>query len=195
MRYGTSMRIVLSVTMFAFVVSIGVFLGTGAQREQAAALGVPSQLPFHQRVPIVARDGSGDVSRADLDAAELRWARSGSANYRVTVSWGELGPRERHTLYVTDGVVIEVQSECFSGPDQIACGVVDQARYTVPGIFALLRAKVAAQGAVGDETPGAPFVNARYDPEFGYPVEFTYGARFVPDAATRWEIEDFQLVY
>ena len=194
MRYGTWMRFELSITMLALTFSVGVLLGTGAQRERAAALGVPSQLPFHQRVPIVARDGSGDVSRADLDAAELRWARSGSLNYRVTVTWGGFGSRERHTLYVTDGVVIEVQSECFSGPEPIVCAVVDPARYTVPGIFALLRDKVTTQHTA-DETPGTPFVDARYDPEFGYPVEFTYGVRFVPDAATRWEIEDFQLVY
>ena len=188
------MRLVSPVTIALTAIILGLFAASGTGRQHASALGTPSTLPFHQRVPIVARDGFIDVASADLQAAEARWARNGSPHYRITVAWGGFGPRERHTLYVHDGVVGDFESRCFNGPESVDCGAVDYSRYTIPGLFALLRGKVAEQGP-GGETPGSPFVRVRYDPEFGYPVEFSYGARFVPDAATRWEIEDFQLIY
>jgi hypothetical protein len=188
-------RLVLSLTIAVAALSVGLFLESGAKREHASALGTPSTLPFHQRILIVSRDGFDGVAASDLRAAEARWARNGSLDYRITVSWGGFGSRESHTLYVHDGIVGDYQSECFSGPERVECGAVDYSNYTVPGIFALLRRKVAEQGPNEGEAIGAPFVRGHYHPELGYPVQFSFGLRSVPDATTYWQIEDLQLIY
>lgn len=189
------MRFVLFFSIAAFAIAGGFGAGAGSNAQEAAALGTPSTLPFHQAIPFVSRDGFVGVASADLEAAEARWANNGGGDYRITVSHGGFGAHERHTIYVHDGLVGDFESECFAGPQAADCGVVDYSRYTLPGLFALLRGKIAEQGPNDGDTPGAPFVRARYHPVFGYPVQFSYGPRFVPDGTTTWLVDDFQLIY
>jgi len=179
--------------MLAF--ALFVFGGAESNHPAARALGTPSTLPLHQRVPSIARDGSEGVAGSDIAAAQARWERNGSLHYRITISWVTYGYSERHTLYVTAGVVGDFESDCAVAGESVPCGQINYAAYTVPAVFAQLRQQISRQVAPDSETPGAFFVLAHYHQDYGYPVEFSFGLRLVPDATQVWRVEDLQLIY
>ena len=72
---------------------------------------------------------------------------------------------------------------------------MDYTRYTIPGLFATLAQQIALQAGSDSEAPGTFFVRARYHQDYGYPVEFSFGLRLIPDSAQGWRIEDLQLIY
>ena len=188
------MRFVPVITI-GLLAAIALAAAWQASSPSAQAIGTPSTLPFHQRLPSVARDGAAGVAESDIAAAQARWARNGGLNYRITVSWVTYGYSERHTLYVTGGAVGNFESDCAVAGEPAACGQINYAAYTVPGLFATLAQQIARQAASDSEAPGTFFVRARYHQDYGYPVEFSFGLRLIPDSAQGWRIEDLQLIY
>ncbi len=169
---------------------LGSVLVTGRSSDHAEALGVPSQLPFHWRVPYVARDGYAGVHQGDLAAAEARWAQFGSPNYRITIVLNTYPIVETHTVYVTGGIAGDIHSRCTLGPDLITCPPFKAADYTVAKLFELIRTKQANVPLQPSPFPGDFFVDVMYDQYLGHPVRIEYGLRGVLDQITTVIVDD-----
>jgi hypothetical protein len=182
----------------AGVALFGLIVGPPGAEQGATAQG--SSLQRRATLLHVATDRPEHPVEAPFRVAQQQWAAAAIEDYRITVHVSQFGPAEEHTVTVEDGEPAGLESRCVLGEEEIDCGEVDAGRFTVAGLFELIREQLLRVNPVppgmrgGSEVvPGEPILDAAFAGPVGLPVEIRVGHSLIADSGGALTIVDFSL--